>query len=89
MKKEELYREISEMVCDVTGVSYTDMIHGNREECSDARFLLVKALSVRLTDIEIAGLIGRTRQCVNSIRNNRKPMKWSVRMNWEEIRKQV
>lgn len=84
-----MYLNIAGIVCRETGVDEQDMLHGNKEECVDARFLLVKALALQLTDREVAELIGRTRQCVNAIRNSRKPMKWSVRMNWEAVRKQI
>lgn len=89
MVTRNLYLNCVGAVCRETGINECDMLHGNSEECVDARFLLVKALLLRLTDSEAAELIGRTRQCVNAIRNSRKPMKWSVRMNWEAVRKQV
>lgn len=90
MKKEELYRDISEMVCGVTGICYTDMIHCNREECADARYLLVLALSKILTDSEIGELIHRTRQGVSFIRFNKEKMgKWTVASNWKVISKYI
>lgn len=50
---EELYKDIMNVVCETTGVSESDILHNNREECADARYLLVLALSKMLTDNEI------------------------------------
>lgn len=87
MKKENLYREMLDVVCDVTGVSEDDLLSSNREECSDARFLLVLALSSHLTDLEICGLLRRTRQGISFIRSNvSKLRKWSVKAYWKEIK---
>lgn len=87
MGKESLYREMLDVVCAVTGVNENDLLSSNREECADARFLLVLALSMRLTDLEICGLLRRTRQGISFIRSNvSKLRKWSVNAYWKEIK---
>lgn len=88
MKIKELYTEILSMVCDVTGISHEEILKSNREECADARYLLVRALSRFLTDNEIGTLIKRTRQGVSFIRSNlNKINKWTVASNWKAISK--
>lgn len=53
MRIEELYQDIIITVCNVTGIDEADILHSNREECADARYLLVMALSKMMTDEEI------------------------------------
>ena len=65
MRIEELYQDIIITVCDVTGIDEADILHSNREECADARYLLVMALSKMMTDEEIGRVIHRTRQGVS------------------------
>lgn len=43
MKLEELYKDIIGVVCDVTGLVEADILASNKEECADARYLLVLA----------------------------------------------
>lgn len=86
MKNEELYRDVMGMVCRETRVAEADVTRSNREECADARFLLVLALSKMLTDNEISMLTGITRRGVCGIRQRAEKMKkWTVRTNWEAI----
>ena len=90
MKIKDLYQTVVGVVCNITEINEIDILHSNKEECADARFLLVKALSYKLTDNEIASLINRTRQGVNSIKNTtQKLSKWSVASNWKAISKEL
>ena len=90
MKLEELYKDIIGVVCDVTGLVEADILASNREECADARYLLVMALSKMLTDHEIGRFINRTRQGVSFIRSNRQKLrKWTVASNWKVISKYI
>ena len=87
---EELYKDIMNVVCETTGVSESDILHNNREECADARYLLVLALSKMPTDNEIGRFIHRTRQGVSFIRFNKEKMnKWTVASNWKVISKYI
>lgn len=86
MKITELYQKVVGVVITVTGINENDILHSNREECADARYLLVRALSDKLSDKETGALIGRTRQGVSFIRSNDAKMrKWSVMSAWREI----
>ena len=42
MCKDEIFKEVLLVVCDVTGLSERDVLFCKTEECTDARFLLVK-----------------------------------------------
>ena len=85
MRIEELYQDIIITVCDVTGIDEADILHSNREECADARYILVMALSKMMTDEEIGRVIHRTRQGVSYIRSNRA----KLASNQQVYRKQV
>lgn len=47
MKYEELFVEILTVVSDVTSLSVVDILTSNREECVDARHILIYTLSVK------------------------------------------
>lgn len=87
MKTEDLYRIMKAAVCRHTGVGEPDMLASNREECVDARYLLVHFLARYLTDEEISRQTDIPRQSVNRIRNRfeLKMHKWSVRNCLHEI----
>lgn len=81
MKSTELYQAMTAAVCRHTGVSEVDMIESNKEECVDARYILIHFLSQYLTDEDISRVTGLTRQAVNYIRNHfeQKINKWSIK----------
>lgn len=88
MWKLEFFDKVMNKVTEVTEVSKDDVLHSNREECVDARYILVAVLSERLTDNDIAALTGWKRQTVNFIRNHveeRKRYRWSVRAGIDGI----
>lgn len=87
MKAAELYQTMAATVCRHTGVGEVDMLESNKEECVDARYLLVHFLSQYLTDEDISRETGLTRQAVNYIRNHfeQKINKWGVKGNMADI----
>ena len=89
MIKEELFNQVLEVVSDVTGIEPKDIINSRKEECSDARYILVKYLSKRMPSINIAELLGRTRQGIGSILNRDKAENWIMTRNWKETIKQL
>lgn len=66
---QELWEKAKYLVCDYTELSEEDVLTSNREECVDARYILIGVLAEYLTDEEIAKLSGLTRSCCNKIRN--------------------
>lgn len=89
MCKEELFNKTLDIVSSVTGISENDILKSRTEECSDARYILVKFLWSRLPCVVIGNLIGRTRQGVRSIMNREKADTWLVNRNWKEVVKQL
>ena len=79
MKSDEIYKDVLQVVASVTGISETGIIHSNKEECANARYLLVRYLAKIFSDTEIASLTNRTKQAVGSMRRNAKKQRvWIV-----------
>lgn len=89
MCKEELFNQVLEVVSNVTGIDTKEIVKSRKEECSDARYILVKFLSKRIPSVNIGELIGRTRQGVGSILNRDKAENWIISRNWQETVKQL
>lgn len=90
MKTTEIFERTLQTVTEVTDIPRHELLSSNCEECVDARFLLVLALSKMLTDSEIARLMCRTRRGIAYLRQSEHKMhKWLVRRNWEEIEKRM
>ena len=87
MKAAELYQTMVAAVCRHTGVGVVDVLESNKEECVDARYILIHFLSQYLTDEDISRVTGLTRQAVNYIRNHfeQKMNKWSIKSNMSDI----
>lgn len=89
MCKEELFNQVLEVVSNVTGIDPKEIVKSRKEECSDARYILVKFLSKRIPSVNIGELLGRTRQGVGSILNRDKAENWIISRNWQETIKQL
>lgn len=85
----EIFREVLDVVADVTGVERADVVGNRNEESTDARCLLVRYLSRLMSCVTIARLLGRTRQGVYSILSRDKGDTWMMLRNWEEIVKRL
>lgn len=86
-----LYTVVCSQVCRSTGLTVGEIFTCNREDCVDARYVLVYLLSEYLTDTEIARLAPIGRTGANKIRNTfrYKARKFSVRCLVSEIRPAV
>ncbi len=89
MCKEELFNQVLEVVSNVTGIDPKEIVKSRKEECSDARYILVKFLSKRIPSVNIGELLGRTRQGIGSILNRDKAENWIMSRNWQETVKQL
>ena len=89
MCKDEIFKEVLQTVSDVTGLSEDEVLKSKTEECTDARFLLVKYLWRLMSCVCIGKLIGRTRQGVNAILQREKGDTWLMERNWKEIVKRL
>lgn len=84
----ELWLQTQWLVCNYTEIEEKDIMSSNREECVDARYILVGVVSEWLTDEEIAKQSGLTRACCNKIRNGMKAKmrRLSFRCLYESVR---
>lgn len=89
MCKEKIFKELMGVVSEITGLSEGDILLSRTEECTDARYLLVKYLWRFLPCACIGELIGRTRQGVRSIMQRSKADTWMMVRNWQEIVKKM
>ena len=91
MKTGDLYQIMMSTVWRHKGIGELEMIESNKEECVDARYLLIHFLSQFLTDEDISRNSGLTRQAVNYIRNHfeQKMNKWSIKSCMVDIRKEI
>lgn len=89
MRKERIFRDVMEVVVSVTGLSERDILVSRTEECTDARYLLVKYLWRLLPCVCIGKLIGRTRQGVRSIMQRGRGDTWLMERNWKAVVKEM
>lgn len=87
----ELYAQTLYLVCDYTELSEDDVLTSNREECVDARYIIVSVLGEWLTDDEIAKLTGLTRSGCNKMRNGMqvKLTRFSFRALYESVKDNI
>lgn len=89
MSNEEIFEDVLHSVSDVTGLSSKEILYNRNEECTDARYLLVKYLWRIMPCVCIGKMIGRTRQGVRSIMERTKGDTWLMERNWKEIVKRL
>lgn len=89
MSNEEIFEDVLHSVSDVTGLSSKEILYNRNEECTDARYLLVKYLWRLMPCVCIGKMIGRTRQGVRSIMARTKGDTWLMERNWKEIVKRL
>ena len=89
MSNEKIFEDVLHSVSDVTGLSSKEILYNRNEECTDARYLLVKYLWRLMSCVCIGKMIGRTRQGVRSIMERTKGDTWLLTRNWKEIVKRL
>ena len=70
MYKKEIFNGVLENVCKAMELDADFVKHSNKEECVDARYLVIALLSERLSDRQIAEVSGWSYQLVNKARNS-------------------
>lgn len=70
MNKVELFNEVLDNVCKGTELDTDSVKSSNREECVDARYVVIAVLSEKLSDKQIAEVSGWSVQLVNKAKNN-------------------
>ena len=88
MNKVELFNEVLDNVCKGTELDTDSVKSSNREECVDARYLVIAVLSEKLSDKQIAEVSGWSVQLVNKARNafvNRCKFRCGVKELYKEM----
>jgi isopentenyldiphosphate isomerase len=86
--KKELFEEVLENVCRSLELDRESVLHSNKEECVDARYVIIAVLSERLSDRQIAEVSGWSVQLVNKARNafvNRCKFRWGLKGIYKEL----
>jgi arginine/ornithine N-succinyltransferase beta subunit len=90
MNKVELFNEVLDNVCKGTELDTDSVKSSNREECVDARYLVIAILSEKLSDKQIAEVSGWSVQLVNKAKNsfhNRCKCRWGLKELYKELSK--
>lgn len=86
--KTELFNEILNKVAEVTELDKESILHSNKEECTDARYVVVAVLTERLSDRQIAEVSGWSIQLVNKAKNSFKDrcrFRWGLKETYKEL----
>lgn len=86
--KTELFNEILNKVAEVTELDKESILHSNKEECTDARYVVVAVLTERLSDRQIAEVSGWSIQLVNKAKNSFKDrckFRWGLKEIYKEL----
>ena len=86
--KTELFNEILSKVAEVTELDKESILHSNKEECTDARYVVVAVLTERLSDRQIAEVSGWSIQLVNKAKNSFKDrcrFRWGLKETYKEL----
>ena len=88
MNKVELFNEVLDNVCKGTELDTDSVKSSNREECVDARYLVIAILSEKLSDKQIAEVSGWSVQLVNKAKNSfhkRCQYRWGLKELYKEL----
>ena len=70
MNKVKLFNEVLDNVCKSMDLDAESVKHCNKEECVDARYVVIAVLSEKLSDKQIAEVSGWSVQLVNKAKNS-------------------
>ena len=88
MNKVDLFNEVLDNVCKGTELDTDSVKSSNREECVDARYLVIAVISERLSDKQIAEVSGWSVQLVNKAKNsfhNRCKCRWGLKDMYKKM----
>ena len=90
---EKIFQEVVKIVSEGSGINGNDLIHSKKEECVDARSILINLLSeLGFTDTLISRYTCLTRQGVNKLKNtfnDRKRNSFILSTNYQQIRNEL
>ena len=86
--KTELFNEILSKVSEVTELQPEEILKSNKEECVDARYVVIAVLSEKLSDKQIAEVSGWSVQLVNKAKNHfadRCKYRWGLKEMYKKM----
>ena len=69
--KRKIFGKAVELACDAFNLEEGQLYHSRTLCAVEARYCLIWALSSHLSDNDTATLLGKTRQAINHLKNNR------------------
>ena len=69
--KRQIFDEAIKLACETFNLQEGQLYHSRTLIAVEARYCVLWALSVYLSDQELATMFGKTRQAVNHLKNNR------------------
>jgi hypothetical protein len=88
MDKRDFFEEILKNVCKSMDLDAESVKSSNREECVDARYVVIAVLSKKLSDKQIAEVSGWSVQLVNKAKNsfhNRCKCRWGLKDMYKKM----
>lgn len=86
--RSDFFNLVIDKACVSMDVEREDVLHSNKEECVDARYLVIAVLSERLSDRQIAEVSGWSVQLVNKAKNafsDRCKYLWGLKEAYKEL----
>ena len=69
--KRKIFKNATKIACEAFNLQEGQLYHSRTLVAVEARYCVLWALSAYLSDQELANLLGKTRQAVNHLKNNR------------------
>ena len=69
--KRKIFQQAVKLACDAFNLGEEQLFHSRTLCAVEARYCTLWALSVYLSDQELATMFGKTRQAINHLKNNR------------------
>lgn len=69
--KRKIFEQAVKLACSAFNLGEGQLYHSRTLIAVEARYCVLWALSTYLSDQELANLIGKTRQAINHLKNNR------------------
>ena len=88
MNKVELFNNVLDNVCKVADLDADPVKCCNKEECVDARYVVIAVLSEKLSDKQIAEVSGWSVQLVNKAKNSfhkRCQYRWGLKEIYKKL----
>lgn len=87
--KKDIFNEVMENVCNAMELDADSVKSSHKEECVDARYVVIAVLSERYSDRQISEISGWSLAMVNKARNsfvNRCKYRWGLKELYKELK---